>query len=149
VVDGLDDEADEGRAAEAGPEEVELEGGATALLAPGDTDPPAAPEPWAALLPALDPTTMGWFERDWYLGPHRPALFDRNGNAGPAVWWCGRVVGGWAQRPDGEIVLRLLEDVGADAAAAIDAEAAKVAAWLGERRFVPKFRTPLERELTA
>jgi len=33
-----------------------------------------AGEPWAALLPALDPTTMGWSERDWYvgleLGPH-------------------------------------------------------------------------------
>ena len=28
------------------------------------------------------PTTMGWKERDWYLGAHGPALFDRNGNAG-------------------------------------------------------------------
>ena len=29
----------------------------------------------------------------------------RNGNAGPTVWWDGRVVGGWAQRRDGEIVV--------------------------------------------
>ena len=41
--------------------------------------------------------------RDWYLGPHRPALFDRNGNAGPTIWVDGRIVGGWAQRSDGEI----------------------------------------------
>ena len=27
--------------------------------------------PWIALLPPLDPTTMGWKERDWYLGPHK------------------------------------------------------------------------------
>ena len=29
-------------------------------------------EAGAALLPSLDPTTMGWTQRDWYLGPHRP-----------------------------------------------------------------------------
>ena len=56
---------------------------------------------------------MGWAERDWYLGPHGAALFDSSGNAGPTVWWEGRVVGGWSQRPDGEIVFELLEDVGA------------------------------------
>ena len=36
-----------------------------------------------ALLPALDPTPMGYVERDWFLGPHAPALFDRSGNIGP------------------------------------------------------------------
>ena len=45
--------------------------------------------PAAALLPTLDPTTMGWKERDWYLGPHASVLFDSNGNAGPTVWWDG------------------------------------------------------------
>ena len=64
--------------------------------------------------PTLDPTTMGWKEREWYLGPHERVLFDRNGNAGPTVWWDGRVVGGWSQREDGEIVFELLEDVGAE-----------------------------------
>ena len=106
-----------------------------------------APEPWAALLPALDPTTMGWAGRDFYLGPHRPILFDRNGNAGPTVWWDGRVVGGWAQRRTGEVVLRLLEDAGADALTAIEAEAARLADWLGPVRVTPRCRTPLEREL--
>lgn len=131
-----------------GPVEVDL-GGAVGLVLPADDGAVDSPAPWAALLPALDPTVMGWKERDWYLGPHRPALFDRNGNAGPTVWWDGRVVGGWAHRTDGEVVVRLLEDVGSAARAAIDLEARALADWLGDRRFVPRFRTPLERELTA
>ena len=132
----------------AGAVEVDLDGNPGLVLA-GDLDPVAAPEPWAALLPALDPTTMGWAGRDFYLGPHRPVLFDRNGNAGPTIWWDGRVVGGWAQRRTGEVVLRLLEDVGADATAAVEAEAARLADWLGPVRVTPRFRTPLERELVA
>ena len=32
---------------------------------------------------AARPTTMGWKERDWYLGPHKAQLFDTSGNAGP------------------------------------------------------------------
>jgi len=105
------------------------------------------PEPTAALLPTLDPTTMGWKERDWYLGPHASVLFDSNGNAGPTVWWEGRVVGGWSQRRDGEIVFRLLEDVGGDAERAVEAEAQRVAAWLGEVRFSPGFLPPFQRSL--
>ena len=56
----------------------------------------------------------------------RPLLFDSNGNAGPTVWWEGRVVGGWSQRGDGEIVCRLLEDVGSDALRAVEQEAARL-----------------------
>jgi hypothetical protein len=92
---------------------------------------------------------MGWKERGWYLGPHAASLFDRNGNAGPTVWWGGQVVGGWAQRKDGGIVHRLLEDVGAEAEAALAAEAESLADWLGTVRITPRFRTPLERELSA
>jgi len=128
--------------------EVDLDGIPGLVLA-DDLDPVPPPEPWAALLPALDPTTMGWAGRDFYLGPHRPVLFDRNGNAGPAIWWDGRVVGGWAQRATGEVVLRLLEDVGADATTAIETEAARLTDWLGPTRVTPRFRTPLERELVA
>jgi hypothetical protein len=134
------------------PVEVALEGDpATGLVLPGDDAPVAAPaEPFAALLPALDPAPMGWQARDWYLGGHRERLFDRSGNIGPTVWWDGRVVGGWAQRKDdGEVVFALLEDAGADAAAAIAAEAARVRAWIGDVRVTPRFRTPLERELAA
>lgn len=137
--------------AQIGPVEVDLDG-ATGLVLPGDVDDGddmPAPEPWVALLPALDPTVMGWTERAWYLGEHRPALFDRSGNAGPTVWCDGRVVGGWAQRPDGEVVVRLLEDVGGEAAAAIEESAARLTTWLGDVRITPRFRTPLERQLSA
>jgi hypothetical protein len=129
--------------------EVALDGGGVGLVLAGDDEPVAAPAPWAALLPALDPSAMGWTERAWYLGDHRAALFDRSGNIGPTVWWDGRIVGGWAQRKDGEVVVRLLQDVGVDAAGAIDAEAARLRAWLGDIRVTPRFRTPLERELVA
>jgi hypothetical protein len=134
--------------AEAGAVEVDLDG-TTGLALADDLHPVPAPEPWVALLPSLDPTTMGWAGRDFYLGRHRQVLFDRNGNAGPAIWSDGRVVGGWAQRATGEIVLRLLEDVGADATAAVEAEAARLGDWLGPIRITPRFRTPLERELSA
>jgi hypothetical protein len=105
--------------------------------------------PVATLLPALDPTPMGWQQRDWFLGEHRTALFDRTGNIGPTVWWEGRVVGGWAQRASGEIACRLLEDIGADGAAAVAGQAARLEAWLGANRVTPRFRTPLERELSS
>ncbi len=128
--------------------EVDLDGQPGVVL-DGDLDFPAGAPPAAVLLPALDPTPMGWQSRAWYLGPHAPALFDRTGNIGPTVWWAGRVVGGWAQRASGEVTGRLLEDIGADGSAAVAAEAAALEAWLGPARVTPRFRTPLERELTA
>ncbi|WP_406215329.1 winged helix DNA-binding domain-containing protein [Streptomyces canus] len=122
-----------------------------AYVVDGDADPVAGPgEPWAALLPGLDPTAMGWQQRDWYLAPElRPALFDRSGNVGPTVWWNGRVVGGWGQRPDGEIVWRLLdtEGVGSEAEVAVAAEAERLRGWVGTTRVTPRFRVPLEKEL--
>jgi hypothetical protein len=129
--------------------EVDLDAGEPGYLLPDDLDPVPAPEPWVALLPALDSTTMGWADRDWYLGAHRTALFDSNGNAGPTIWADGRVVGGWAQRPDGEIELRLLDDIGAEAARAVETEAQLLREWLGDVRVKPRFRTPLELELVA
>jgi hypothetical protein len=127
--------------------EVDLDGAPGVDLSTPDVV--KKPEPAATLLPALDPTPMGWTERSWYLGSHAPALFDRSGNVGPTVWWDGHVVGGWAQRSDGAVVHRLLEDVGRDAERAIDEAAARVEAWIGPARVVPRFRTPLEKELTA
>jgi hypothetical protein len=129
-----------------GAAEIDLEGKPGIALA-DDLGNEPEPEPRAALLPALDPTVMGWKERDWYLGDHQPALFDRNGNAGPTVWWNGRIVGGWAGRKDGEVAYRLLEDVGTDAVGAIEAEAVRLAAWLGETKVTPRFATPLAKQL--
>ncbi|MCF3180619.1 AlkZ family DNA glycosylase [Streptomyces polychromogenes] len=129
--------------------EVELARGPGHAL-PEHVEAPAAPRPGAALLPALDPTPMGWRHRDWYLDPaHVPELFDRYGNVGPTVWWDGRIVGGWAQRPDGEIVTRLLPGArtGRETERAVAAEAERLAAFFGNLRVRPGFRTPLERRL--
>jgi hypothetical protein len=132
--------------------EVQLagpDGTATGVLLTDDAEPVAAPAPWVALLPALDPAPMGWQARSWYLGEHRAACFDRSGNIGPTVWCDGRIVGGWAQRKgDGAVVVRLLEDIGAQAAEAVGEEAARLQAWIGDVRVTPRFRTPLERELS-
>ncbi|MFB7124808.1 winged helix DNA-binding domain-containing protein [Kitasatospora sp. NPDC056273] len=134
--------------ADLGALDVALADGAPALVLPGDEGPVAEPEPWAALLPALDPAVMGWRGRDWYLRPEDvSALFDRAGNAGPTVWWCGEVVGGWTQRADGEVVWRLFRGAGAEVERAVAAEAERLAGWLGEVRVTPRFRTPLEKEL--
>jgi len=135
--------------------EVDLGDGATGWVLAGDNEPgeldaaDGATAPWIAFLPALDATVMGWQERDWYLAPHRPRLFDTNGNAGPSIWLDGRAVGGWAQRRSGEIRYQLLEDVGREAAAQIESRADALGAWLGQLRFLPRFRTPVEQELTA
>ncbi|MEA2717111.1 MAG: hypothetical protein QOI99_1428 [Actinomycetota bacterium] len=129
--------------------EVDVGGRQPGLVLADDVEPVTAPAPSVALLPALDPTVMGWKERSWYLGGHGPALFDRSGNAGPTVWWDGRVVGGWARRRTGEVVVRILEDVGAEVAALAESEAARLQARIGDVRVTPRFRTPLERELSA
>lgn len=125
---------------------VELSDGPGWLL-PGDEAPVDAAEPWVALLPALDPTTMGWRGRAWYLGGHGPELFDRNGNAGPTVWADGRVVGGWAQRAGGEVAFELLDDVGRDTVEAIAGAGGDLEAWLGDTRVKPRFPTPLQTKL--
>jgi len=129
--------------------EVELEDGAPGLLLADDAEPVAAPAPWVALLPALDPTSMGWRHRDVFLGPHRAQVHDVNGNAGPTVWVDGRVVGGWAQRADGEVVTELLEDVGRAAREAVAERAAAVRTVLGTVRLAARARgwTPVERRL--
>lgn len=103
-------------------------------------------QPVVTLLPALDATPMGWRHRDWFLGEHRDVLFDRNGNIGPTIWVGGRVVGGWGQDHSGHVAIRLLEDVGA-AAVDVAARAEELSAWMAGTVVIPRFRTPLEREL--
>ena len=135
--------------AAAGAVTVLLDDGATAYVLADDMDEAAAPEPWVGLLPTLDPTTMGWYARDWYLGSHRAALFDTAGNAGPTIWVDGRIVGGWAVLASGEVVTRLLEDPGAEATEAIEAERERLTAWLAGTGVVPRFATPLAKELVS
>lgn len=102
-------------------------------------------QPWAALLPVLDPTTMGWRHRDFHLGPHGPALFDRNGNAGTTAWWCGRVVGSWTQDDDGVVEVRPLERLPRPAVAALRVEAARLTAWLDGVRVGTVYPSPAMR----
>jgi hypothetical protein len=129
--------------------DVELDDGSVGIVLADDDTPVQSPEPAAALLPSLDPTTMGWKERDWYLGAHRPAIFDTSGNAGPTVWWDGRIVGGWTQRTGGEIVWRLLDDIGADGRRAVEVEAERLEKWLAGTFVVARYSTPVNEELRA
>ncbi|RYJ01950.1 MAG: winged helix DNA-binding domain-containing protein, partial [Actinomycetales bacterium] len=130
--------------------DVDLQGAPGVVLA-DDLEPVPAPEPWVALLPALDPTIMGWKHRDHLHAAHKPQVFDVNGNAGPTVWADGRVVGGWAQRDDGEVVTHLLEDVGSETAAAVQVRAAHLTQLLGDVRLKARARgwTPVEKLLRA
>ena len=122
--------------------EVTLAEGVGYLL-PDDVDDLPEPEPWAALLPVLDPATMGWKQRDFYLDPEdRPFLFDTNGNGGTTAWWCGRVVGCWVQDPDGAVVVVPRGDPGADALAALEVEAARLSAWLDGAKVATVYASP-------
>ena len=126
--------------------EVQLEGDQGFVL-PEDLEEVARPSSWVALLPSLDPTTMGWKQRTWYLDDDYERLFDRFGNAGPTVWVNGRIVGGWAQAKSGEVRYELFEDVGAEAAAAVESSANRLREWLGDVVVTPRFRSFHEKEL--
>jgi hypothetical protein len=129
-----------------------LDDGADGVVLADDVEPVGPAAPWVALLPALDATPMGWKHRDFYLGAHAERVFDVNGNVGPTVWCDGRIVGGWTRAPDGgEVVFQLLEDIGAEARAAVAAEAAALTPRLGEATLAPRARgySPVERELLA
>ena len=128
--------------ADLGAVEVGLDGQVGYLL-PDDLEATDPPEPWAALLPPLDPTPMGWFERDWYLGPYKAQVFDTSGNAGPTAWWDGQIVGGWRQSDTGEVVLQMLEDVGAESLRALERQAARLTEWFEGKRALPRFPSPL------
>ncbi len=132
--------------ADLGAVEVDLDG-QTGYVLPDDLEATAPVEPWAALLPPLDPTTMGWIERDWYLGAYKALLFDTNGNAGPTAWWNGRTVGGWRQRETGEVVLQLLEDTGKEGTRSLKDEATRLTEWLDGTRVVARFPSPLSKEI--
>ena len=123
---------------------MDLHGGPGYALA-DDLEPEPDAPPWCALLPALDPTTMGWFERDWYSGAHRGQVFDSNGNAGPTAWWNGQVVGGWCQDDDARVQLQLLEDPGRDAVRALQQRADELTDWLDGVRISPRFPSPLSK----
>lgn len=129
--------------------EVDLAEDGRGYVLSDDVEDIPEPAPWVAFLPSLDTTVMGWKERDWYLGNHVPTLFDRNGNAGPTVWADGRVVGGWAQRENGEVVYELLDEVGSEVEDQIESGRRELEEWLGGLTVKPRFRSPHEKRLSA
>jgi len=124
--------------------EVDLDG-TPGFALPDDLEAEPDVDPWCALLPGLDVTTMGWYNRDWYLGDHRGQVFDSNGNGGTTAWWKGRIVGGWGQNADGRVEVRLLEDAGRDAKRALQRRADELTVWLDGVRVSPRFPSPLSR----
>ena len=93
--------------------------------------PLGAVESWVAVLPGLDPTIMGWKQRDWYLPGTSAEVFDRAGNGGPSLWVDGRVVGAWAQAKDGTIHSHYFERVAAARRREIDQRLADLRSWIG------------------
>jgi hypothetical protein len=121
-----------------------------AWVLPDDVDgDPAVDGQAVTLLPSLDSSIMGWKQREWYLGPHGPRLFDRNGNAGPTILVDGAVVGGWAQLAGGRVITRLLQPVDAAVRRRIAAGADALTEWFGGVRVTPRFPAPLQTELAA
>ncbi|MEM7092190.1 MAG: winged helix DNA-binding domain-containing protein [Actinomycetota bacterium] len=136
--------------------DVELEGGDTGWLHPDDLDDldelggSADPGPWVRLLPGLDPTAMGWKERDWYLDPALVGeLFDRFGNAGPTIWADGRIVGAWIQGADGGILTRLVDELGPEHRRLLTESIDELQAALGDVIVRPRFPAPAQRDLLA
>jgi Winged helix DNA-binding domain len=127
-----------------GAAEVDLEG-VPGVALPDDLETEPDVGPWCALLPGLDVTTMGWVDRDWYVGPYRTSVFDTNGNAGPTAWCKGRVVGGWCQDGDERVQLQLLEDPGRDGRKALQRLADGLTAWLDGTRISPRFPSALSK----
>ncbi len=124
------------------------DGDADAWLAPDDLDEVGGSSRWSALLPGLDPTTMGWKDRSWYLDDGVASrVIDRNGNAGPTIWVDGRVVGSWAQRGDGTIALGWLTDAPPARRAEVDATARVLERELGDTRFTTRFPAPIQAQL--
>jgi Winged helix DNA-binding domain len=129
--------------------EVDLHGQPGITLLELDDDGPDDGGPGvASLLPALDPTPMGWKHRDWFLGLDHQAIFDSAGNIGPTLWWNGEIIGSWAITATGELRTRVLADRGAAAIAAIDTAAAHLHQRLNGATVTPAIRTSLERSIS-
>ena len=124
---------------------VALADGRPAWVHPGDKEEVASPAPWAALLPALDPTTMGWKERGFYLGDHAALIVDRNGNAGPTAWWDGRIVGGWTQEDDGTVRVVAAGTLPSAAEGPLAGAAKRLTDWLAGDVVRTIYQSPLVR----
>ncbi|MGW0435572.1 winged helix DNA-binding domain-containing protein [Micromonospora sp. NPDC003197] len=121
---------------------VTLDSGQIGWLLPDDLDRVPDPGPWAALLPVLDPTVMGWKDRGFFLGPHHDLLFERRGNAGTTAWVNGRAIGCWVQDDTGTVTVRLVEPITAAEQRLLDTEAQRLTAWLAGFRVPTIYTSP-------
>ena len=128
---------------------VDLDNG-SGFVANSDVEAPVDPGPWVRLLPGLDPTAMGWKQRDWYVAPALvPRLFDRFGNVGPTVWADGQIVGGWVQRPDGKIAIELATELASTHQRLLDQAVGELQPVLDDAVVRPRFPAPVQKELFA
>lgn len=110
---------------------VRLDCGSTGYVLPGDERPDDEVSEWVALLPVLDPTTMGWKQRDFYLPPALvPYLFDSNGNGGTTAWLNGRIVGCWVQDEDARVRVLPSEPLSSRHRAMLEGEAGRLTSFV-------------------
>lgn len=124
-------------------------GSGPAWVLPAQMDEDSDDEPWVALLPGLDPTVMGWKDREFYAPAGGEAAWDAYGNAGPTVWVDGQIVGAWGQAKDGGIRLHYFAEVSASRRREVDQRAQEVRDWLGETRFSWRFPGAINSSLLA
>ncbi|NMO00889.1 winged helix DNA-binding domain-containing protein [Gordonia sp. TBRC 11910] len=128
--------------------EVDLDDGTVGYVLADDADDVEQPRPQAALLPELDPTTMGYKQRDFYLGPHAGQIFDNTGNGGATAWWGGRIVGGWYQDDAANVRLHFVDDVPAAGRRALTERADALTEWLAGTQLRPGYPPPYFRQVT-
>ncbi|MCT1367225.1 winged helix DNA-binding domain-containing protein [uncultured Kocuria sp.] len=124
--------------------EVQLERGATGWVLPDDVEPVDPVDPWAALLPALDPASLGWKDRDFYLdADFSGSVYDWAGNPGTTAWWDGRIVGSFVQDAAGVVELILGSDPGRVARRELENQARRLEEWLDGERVTAIYKAPI------
>jgi hypothetical protein len=125
---------------------VRLERAQFGWVLPEDVDPEPPVEPWATVLPALDPTALGWKERDFYLAPDfYLAIFDWSGNCGTTAWWNGQIVGAYVQDDADWVEFVLGRDPGPAGRAALHTEAQRLEEWLDGEKVNALYKSPSHR----
>lgn len=123
-----------------------------AWLHPEDTDIEPDVDPWATLLPSLDPTVMGWKDRTWYVGIHGAfgkTLFDRNGNAGNSVWANGKVIGTYAHQKDRSVVVHFFDAPTKKVRGMVESSVERYLSTVGDTVVRPRYPAPVQATLTA
>jgi DNA glycosylase AlkZ-like len=85
---------------------------------------------------------VGWRGRTFHLNTTSSPVYDSAGNGLPTAWWNGRIVGGWAQRPDGSVVITGAPSLPRGAVDALKNEAKRLTDWLDRRFIRTNFQQP-------